>query len=603
MRTISPEVPVLIAGGGPAGLLLSLQLAKHGVKSILVERNDDTTKWPKMDITNCRSMELFNRLGISEGLRSIGVPDNYSFDVLFSTGLQEDGEKVAQWELPSPRQWRENIRQQNDGTMPREPYQRCSQAIFEAWLKKHIQQQPLIEAHFGVKFESLEESEDGVVSHVVDVATSEKHNIRSQYVAGCDGAGSRVRKSIGIDLIGGPVPGGMFLVHFKSRDLTKLHRHGQFWHIFFSSGGVIISQDEVDTWTTHLLVPLGVKAEDLDAKKAVYEVLGGSLGPYPIEIDEILVNSVWRPNICVAEKYASSHQRVFLAGDAAHQNIPTGGYGMNTAVGDSFDLGWKLAAALKGHGGKHLLASYEIERKPVAVRNIERSGVHHSVHQTYWDWIRADPKTITTASADAEELKKRIKEHVTTSDGENRDHGIEMDYRYNHSPVIVNDEESEEPPWSPREYHASTWPGARAPHVFLADGETSIFDLFGREFTIVDFSEDGEGSSSFVEAAERLSVPLKRVHLPFETHVRKVWGRDILLIRPDDHVAWRSAAGQKVATTDAIRILEVATGRNASKVSSEAEADTWSKVQTSGFTGTVGNEDQNSVKMRAEFQT
>lgn len=89
--------------------------------------------------------------------------------------------------------------------MPREPYQRCSQAIFEAWLKKHIQQQPLIEAHFGVKFESLEESEDGVVSHVVDVATSEKRTIRSQYVAGCDGAGSRVRKSIGIDLIGGPV--------------------------------------------------------------------------------------------------------------------------------------------------------------------------------------------------------------------------------------------------------------------------------------------------------------------------------------------------------------------------------------------------------------
>jgi FAD-dependent monooxygenase len=191
----------------------------------------------------------------------------------------------------------------------------------------------------------------------------------------------------------------------------------------------------------------------MDPEKAVYDVLGGAVGSYPIKIDKILVTSAWRPNICIAESYASASQRIFLSGAAAHQNIPTGGYGMNTAVGDSFDLGWKLAAALKGYGGRHLLDSYEAERKPVAVRSIERSGVHHSVHGAYIEWtMEAGPGTITLVSAKADELQSRIKTHVLASDGENKDHRIEMGYRYNGSPVIIQTGTSKEPDWNPRSY-------------------------------------------------------------------------------------------------------------------------------------------------------
>src|SRR4051794_5101487 len=169
----------------------------------------------------------------------------------------------------------------------------------------------------------------------------------------------------------------MHLIHFKSKDLSKLHRQGQFWHIFFTTGSVIISQDEVDTWTLHNPVPIGTDVSKIDPKQTIYKALGGENAQLDIEIDEILVTSIWRPNIFLADKYAAPTSRIFISGDAAHQNIPTGGYGMNTAVGDSFDIGWKIAAVLDGHGGQYLLDSYEAERRPVAARNIERSGVHY----------------------------------------------------------------------------------------------------------------------------------------------------------------------------------------------------------------------------------
>ena len=393
------------------------------------------------------------------------------------------------------------------------------------------------------------------------------------------------------------------LVHFKSRDLTTLHRQGQFWHIFFTSGAVIISQDEVDTWTTHLPIPLGADWQSIDPKEAIYKVLGGSLEPCPINVDEVMVKSVWRPNICIADRYISEHKRVYLSGDAAHQNIPTGGYGMNTAVGDSFDLGWKLAARLKGFGGPHLLASYESERKPVAVRNIERSGVHHSVHAHYIGMVLGSAAgTITSQESQGHNLREAIKSHVLKHDGENQDHGIEMGYRYNGSGVILTDPDAKEPEWSVRTYVPSTWPGARAPHVFLRDGSTSIYDLFGRDYTIVDFSETGSMSDRFVQVAEMLHIPLKRLHLPHEEHAASIWERQVVLIRPDDHVAWRSPV-DTTSNVDIEHILLAATGNVLSKGSEkDAQPDVLDSIRVKGFSGTVGIRDQTTIEMLGAFQ-
>lgn len=395
----------------------------------------------------------------------------------------------------------------------------------------------------------------------------------------------------------------MMLVHFKSRDITRLHKQGQFWHIGFAHGAFIIAQDEVDTWTLHTPIPIDADWEKIDPEETVYKALGGPSGPWPIKIDEILVKSSWRPNICIAESYISPGGRVFLAGDSAHQNIPTGGYGMNTAVGDSFDLGWKLAAVLNGFGGEQLLKSYELERLPVAVRNINHSGTLWQRWARIWGSCAEVGPDVLSQSKLGKAFKAELANCFLINDGENKDHGIEMGYRYKASPVVVGDPEASEPEWNFRHYVPSTWPGARPPHVFLADGETSIFDLFGEKYTIVDFSEDGKWADQFGKAAKRLGVPLKKVHLPAEKHVRDLWERDAVLIRPDDHVAWRSLRNHAKFEGDVEEILKTAVG-----LKGDLEAGVQNReraldgVRQKGFAGTVGNVNQDKVAMKAGFQ-
>ncbi|KAM6529404.1 hypothetical protein FALCPG4_007539 [Fusarium falciforme] len=223
-----------------------------------------------------------------------------------------------------------------------------------------IQAEPLINSCFGWKLETFTETDGGVQSTIVNTESGEAKLVQTQYLAGYDDDGSRVRKTLKSELVGGPAPMAMFLIYFKSRDLTKFQKQGQFWHIFFTSGGVLISQDEADTEAAHLPISLDTDWKSLDPKESVYKVLGGSQGPFPVTINKVLVCSAWRPSIAIAQRFASDSLRVFLVGDAAHQNIPTGGYGMNTAVGDSFDLGWKLAAGSRAGAGA---ACYSLTRR------------------------------------------------------------------------------------------------------------------------------------------------------------------------------------------------------------------------------------------------
>ncbi|KAJ2905582.1 FAD binding domain-containing protein [Zalerion maritima] len=561
------EGTVLIAGGGPVGLLLATVLSSYGVKSVLFERNKSTTKWPKMDLTNPRSMEIFRRLGLAEGLRRQGVPAHIDQPVLISSGLGAK-EAITKWALLGVDKFRKYIRDNNDGSQPLEPWQRLSQALFEKWLKGLCDADPLIDIRFGWKIESVDEDSDKAMTTVVNVDTGETIAYTSDYVAGCDGASSRTRKSLGFPLDGGPIPSCVLLVHFKSRDLSRLHKQGQFWHIFLLAepgkfGGAIIAQDEVDTWTTHLFLPLDANPEGIASEEAVYRVLGGLHGPYPIKIDEILVRSVWRPNIAVARTWASANRRVFIAGDAAHQNIPTGGYGMNLGVADAFDLGWKLAAAINGSAGQGLLESYELERRPVALRNVNHSGVHFEVHEKVSDILAGgDPHIINDETEEARLLRRRIRDHYQTHDGENKDFGIEMGYRYQ-SPVIVPERDTQEPEWTPSRYIPTTWPGSRPPHIFLSDG-SAIFDKFGKHWTIMVFVREGCGQDLLMDAAKSLSVPLSLVDLSGEDQAKRIYERPLVLIRPDQHVAWR---GDRLDSLESAKdILTTVTGRGLSGI-------------------------------------
>lgn len=510
-------VPVLVVGAGPVGMAAALALARHGVRCVLIDQGFETSVHPKLDYVNSRSMEFFRELGVADDVRAAGVGPGHRADVIWSTGLA--GEPITTWELPSvAEQWRA-IAEHNDGTQPAEPSQRISQIDLEPVLRARCRSEPLIELRCGLRFDTLVQDADGVTSHLVDTMNSETVRLRSRYVIGCDGASSQVRDSVGIGEAGFDVPGlpGAFMVHFKSRDLKNLHRHGRFWH-YFAFRYIIIAQDEADTWTAHVN---GMEPSEFDTPPADPAAFLLDIMQTDLKIDKVLLTSRWRPGFSIADRFRAG--RVLLAGDSAHRMFPTGGYGMNTGIGDAVDAAWKIAALVKGFGGPALLDSYEAERRPVGLRNLQTSHRHLGVHLKAGALLREGASRQTVATL------------LETERGENEYAGIELGYRYSGSPVICH-EEGPEPPWRPGEYTPTTWPGSRPPSLLLQDG-TALYDRLAPSFTLVDFTGDGRADELLREAAaQRLPVRHTVVN---DAGARQIWERDLVLLRPDHHVAWR----------------------------------------------------------------
>jgi 2-polyprenyl-6-methoxyphenol hydroxylase-like FAD-dependent oxidoreductase len=362
------DAPVIIAGGGPIGMTLALELASHGVRSIVLERNATTTRHPKMDLTNGRSMELYRRMGIVDRLRRAGVPDDHCFDIVWATRGPSVGRELHRFRYPSPAEVHAIARRRNDGTYTREPPMRVSQIVIEPVLKTAIDENPLAEARFGWTVEGFEEDRDGVT--VSAEGSGAQKRLRCDYLVGCDGGGSRVRAGLGIALEGEFDVGRAFTIHFRSNRRDVLQPNGPWWH-WQTLQGSLVAQNDVDTWTLHTFLPEGVDASALDAAAVLRDWAG-------CDFDfEVLVANAWSPHLVVASSYGAG--RVYLAGDSVHQVIPTGGYGMNSGVGDAADLGWKLAAVINGWGGSRLLESYEAERRPIALQNRPASRRHMEV--------------------------------------------------------------------------------------------------------------------------------------------------------------------------------------------------------------------------------
>jgi 2-polyprenyl-6-methoxyphenol hydroxylase-like FAD-dependent oxidoreductase len=491
------DTPVLVVGGGPTGLVLAGVLSQYGISCVLVERNTHTTRFPKMDVTNGASMELLRRLGVDAELRRVGVAPQHSFDVIFAPGL--DGPEIARWRLPSVDEQWATLRGSPDGTRPGQPWQRCSQAIFEAVMMDRARRDPLIDVRQGWQLQSCTQNGDAVDATVVD-DTGDLLKIRASYLVGCDGASSRVRNELGIAMEGAKDITEFALVHFRSSDLTNLHALGQFWHLFTTGGAILIAQDEVDTWTLH-------------------EDLGLVDDPDPIG----------DPHEFVA--------RALLAGDSAHTMVPTGGYGMNTGLGDAFNLGWKLAGLLHGWGGPGLLTSYEAERRPIGDRNRTASVENVLVHLQSRDMI--DPNLIGQDSDDGRAHRAAVAEFFTTNDAENLSLGIELDVRYDDSPIVCATD-GEAPPWDRRTFVPTVLPGHRAPNVVVADSET-LFDKFGDGYTLVDAVPGPSDAKRLLDEAELVGMPVRHLILD-DPRLCQLYGHRLVLVRPDLHIAWSGTA-------------------------------------------------------------
>jgi 2-polyprenyl-6-methoxyphenol hydroxylase-like FAD-dependent oxidoreductase len=538
------SIPVAIVGAGPVGMVLALELAHQGIESVLIEARPNTTKFPKMDETNARSMELLSRLGITDEIRAVGVGPEYSFDTVFCSSLE--GRELARWREPSAGEMKREIEAAVDGSTPAEAWQRVSQEHAETVLMRRCLASPKIDVRRPWRVTDVADDGAMVTIRAEHAETGERETISASYVVGCDGSKSQVRESLGIRQEGTEELLSLALIHFRSRDTDRLQAHGQFWHLYFASGGILIAQDERDTWTLHALVPSDSQPEDLDTTALVHRVTGA-----PVEIDEVLAQSVWRPNILLAETYRVG--RVFLAGDACHQVIPNGGYGMNMGIGDAVDLGWKLAAVLSGWGGDLLLASYEAERRPVAEQNLEWSSRHVSVQLEILDEVDVD--LAEQDSAAGIEHRAHLSEFIGERRGEASSPGVEYGYCYHDSPVVVPDN-SEPFVLDPTTYSPTTRPGARAPHVPLPDGR-SILTMFSRGLTLIDHG--GEDGTELVDAARELDIPLHHLVLESTGPSAAVYERRLVLVRPDGHVAWR---GDRV-DVDPLTIISRAAGRSA----------------------------------------
>jgi FAD-dependent monooxygenase len=519
------HVPVLIAGGGPTGLVLAAELSRHGVASMLAERNEHTTLFPKMDITNGASMELLRRLAVDADLRAVGVGAQHSFDVIFATGL--DGPIHGRWRLPSVDEQRGIIAATADGSVPGQPWQRCSQAIFEAMMMDHTHRDPLVDVRQGWRLQSCTQVGDVVAAQLAD-SDGNTVTVHADYLVGCDGASSRVRTELGIEMDGMKDFTTFALVHFRSLDLTNLHALGQFWHLYTSTGAVLIAQNEIDTWTLHH--DLGAQVDDPDPIGDPREFVARALGR-PIKIDDVLASSVWRPNAMLADSYG--RDRILLAGDAVHTMIPTGGYGMNTGLGDAVNLGWKLAATIQGWGGPALLASYEIERRPIADRNRDACVENAMVILQYRDMV--DPQLFDQDDEAGQAHRQNLAKFLATHDAENLSLGIELDVRYDNSPVVVADG-SATPPWDRRTFVPTVRPGHRSPNVALGEQDT-LFDRFGPEFTLVDALDDNGQASRVLSEAARVGLPIRHLTLT-DPALAALYRHRLVLVRPDLHIAW-----------------------------------------------------------------
>lgn len=517
------EVPVLIAGGGPVGMTLALNLARYGVRSIVAERNPTTTRHPKMDLTNGRSMELYRRLDLVEKLRDAGVPRDSPFDIAWLTSLA--GEELHRFHYPSAREMAALIRSENDGRHACEAGLRVSQIEIEPVLKRAIDENPLIDARFGTRFDTLVgQDETGVSADIVQEATGERVRVRCQYLAGCDGGGSRVRRQSGIELDGEMAVAGAYMVHFRTPDRALMRRWGVTWH-YQNGFGTVISQNDNDIYTLQawLIPELGLE------KKTPEDVLEGWAG---CSFDyEILQANPWTANFVVARKYRIG--RILLAGDSAHQFIPTGGYGMNSGIADAAGLAWVLAARVADWGGDALLDAYEAERRPTAWWHLRASESHMAVRQKIGEYYAEAGEIEGDTPAHAQRRAALAARIAEIGNAENESWGVELGYRYDGSPIIAH--ESDPPVLDRLAYSPNTVPGARLPHVFLADG-TSIHDRLGLYFTLVIVC-DGDGSP-LAQAAAAAGVPLEILQLD-RPNLLPVYQRNFILVRPDQHVAWR----------------------------------------------------------------
>ncbi|MDQ0925496.1 2-polyprenyl-6-methoxyphenol hydroxylase-like FAD-dependent oxidoreductase [Pseudarthrobacter sp. W1I19] len=547
---IPAEVQILISGGGPSGLFLALDLASRGIPSLVIEPRDavDHAR-PRAKTTNARTMTHLRRLGLADALRAASpLPVGYSQDVSFCTGLTGPGAHEL-------RRFRDAF-QLVPGRYGPQPEcgQQVPQPVLEEVLRAAVADSPLVTMMTGWSVETVEASDAGYAAVVSD-ASGARRTVTAEYVIGADGATSAVRRSLGIRLEGGSAALSNISILFRSEGLASavnLDPAVQYWVVGADTSGMVGPMDLDGTWWA---IIQGVNPEEaVDTAKA-----GGmvrSLVGADVDI-EVLATDPWTARMLLAPEYRRGG--VFLMGDAAHLNPPWGGHGFNTCVGDAANLAWKLAAVVTGWADANLLDSYEAERRPVAARTINDAASNGKALAYHF----ADPALLADGPAGAT-AREAAHEALAVKQSEFDSLGLVLGYAYGDSPGVVPDG-SPAPVEDPIVYVPSASPGALLPHAWL-DESASVYNLLGRDFTLLVDAEALAGRpaqdvfAAVVDAGKRKGIPVAIAAVgPFDdgTPPSELWGAHAVLVRPDQHVAWRGSSAEAAAAA-----LSVAAGRH-----------------------------------------
>ena len=527
------RTPVLIAGAGPVGLTLALELGWRGVPCMLVEPNEEFSGNPKAKTVHQRTLELFRRWGR-------GVPDkllaaaplgaDFPSTILYVTRLT--GELITALRNATPAD--------SGNRLSPERTLRIPQSFLEPVLRAEARHMPAVDFRLGWKLEGFEQQCGEVRAEIVHAASGERREVAAQYLAGCDGGRSTVRKQLNIGLqrltAVKQALGGVF----RAPELWSTLAFEQAFHYNVLNDdlphlAVVGPLQPPDLWFFDLM---GVDPDKLDATEVIRNVIGRSI---PFELQHV---APWTVHNALAERYREG--RVFLLGDAAHLQAPSGGYGMNGGVGDAVNLGWKLAAVIQGWGGADLLGSYEIERRQFHTRALAET-IQNS----------EDNELVTPGLEDAirgETLRATLGERIRRTKPKNfQSLGISLGYRYENSPVILADD-TPPTPYETSRYVPTARPGHRAPHLWLSDG-TALFDHFGRGFTLLLLGPRAVEGSGLEHAAAVRGLPLTVLQRS-EPELRELYQTSHVLIRPDQHVGWRSDA----APEDPDAVIDVLRG-------------------------------------------
>ncbi|MGW6532844.1 FAD-dependent monooxygenase [Streptomyces venezuelae] len=559
------EVPVLIVGGGGCGLSASNFLSDHGVDHLLVERHADTAHVPKAHYLNQRTMEIFRQHGLDGPMVEQGAPLELFGKLRWLTSLAGDGPMDAQHIHEIDAFGGGSLRERYEAAGPVLPV-KLPQVRLEPLLRATAEQRRPGRILFGHEMTGFRDEGDRVVAEIRERSTGETTTVTARYMIGADG-GRTVGAALGIEMRGVPALLDVTTAYFTA-DLSQWWQEGTLLTHFLNAHDPDLCSNLIEMgpswgkaceeWVLHF-PPMD--ADCLDEESVVARVRE-LLGLPELELTLHHVTN-WTVQALVAERYRKG--RVLLAGDSAHRQPPTVGLGLNSGIQDAHNLAWKLAAVLDGRADDTLLDTYESERRPVCRLNVDWAVSAASHHQAVLDTVGLGPHapaqrrqrmfaSYFEQSPIGEVVRARTAEILDTHRAGCQAHDFEIGFHYEQGALVPDG--SNPPARVPMRdvYRPTTRPGHRLPHAWLEqDGRRlSTHDLTGSPagFVLITGAEGTAWTEAAAQVAEKLSLPIRAVRIGAGAEftdvdggwaqVREVAGDGAVLVRPDNHVAWRS---------------------------------------------------------------